>query len=100
MLRHKTSAYQRVITALSDRMIQHSAICPDQIEAKRLRPETPLQIDIVYKIALFHITDLLQMFKGARTVDMSTLSNVKFDRGDARMLARNYARMVSLCPAA
>ena len=63
MLRHKTSAYQRVITALSDRMIQHSAICPDQIEAQRLRPKTPLQIDIVYKIALFHITDLLQMFQ-------------------------------------
>lgn len=43
--------------------------------------------------------DVLQMFKGAQTVDMSTLSNVKFDRGDARMLAKNYARMVSLYPA-
>jgi hypothetical protein len=42
--------------------------------------------------------DLLKMFDGARTVDMSELSNVKFDRGDARLLASNYARMVSLCP--
>ena len=39
------------------------------------------------------------MFKGAQTVDMSALSNVKFDRADARILARNYHRMVSLCPA-
>lgn len=42
--------------------------------------------------------DLLRMFEGEHTVDMSTLSNVKFDRGDARMLAKNYAHMVSLCP--
>ena len=49
MLRHKTSAYQRVITALSDRMIQHSAICPDQIEAQRLRPKTPLQSTLSIK---------------------------------------------------
>ena len=43
--------------------------------------------------------DLLRMFDGAETIDMSELSNVKFDRDDARMLARNYHRMVSLCPA-
>ena len=43
--------------------------------------------------------DLLQMFEGAKTVDMSALSNVKFDRDDARILAGNYHRMVSLCPA-
>jgi hypothetical protein len=43
--------------------------------------------------------DLLQMFEGAPPVDMSTLSNVKFDRGDARRLAENFAHLVSLCPA-
>lgn len=50
--------------------------------------------------ATLHLcADLLQMFEGEHAVDMSTLSNVKFDRGDARMLAKNYAHMVSLCPA-
>ena len=44
----------------------------------------------------FH-TDLLQMFIGAQTVDMTALPNVKFDRTDARLLADNYARMVSIC---
>jgi hypothetical protein len=42
-------------------------------------------------------TDLLQMFSGAKTVDMAGLSNVKFDRTDAKLLADNYARMVSIC---
>jgi len=42
-------------------------------------------------------TDLLQMFDGVQTVDMAVLPNVKFDRTDARLLADNYARMMSLC---
>jgi len=42
--------------------------------------------------------DLLQMFKGAQTVDMSALSNVKFDSDDARLLATNYRYMVSALP--
>lgn len=42
-------------------------------------------------------TDLLQMFSGARTIDMVALSNVKFDHADAKLLADNYATMVSLC---
>jgi hypothetical protein len=42
-------------------------------------------------------TDLLQMFSGAKTVDMAGMSNVKFDRTDAKLLADNYARMVSIC---
>jgi len=42
-------------------------------------------------------TDLLHMFSGAKTVDMAGLSNVKFDRTDAKLLAENYARMVSIC---
>lgn len=41
--------------------------------------------------------DLLRMFEGARTVDMVALPNVKFDRADAKLLADNYARMISLC---
>lgn len=44
--------------------------------------------------------DLLQMFTGTQTVDMAALPNVKFDRADAKLLADNYARMVSLCEAA
>ena len=39
--------------------------------------------------------DVLRMFQGAQTVDMSSLSNVKFDRDDARVLATNYRHMVS-----
>jgi hypothetical protein len=43
--------------------------------------------------------DLQRMFKSYQTVDMSELSNVKVDSGDAHLLAKNYANMVSLCPA-
>jgi hypothetical protein len=43
--------------------------------------------------------DLLQMFSGVKTVDMAGLSNVKFDPTDAKLLADNYARMVSICSA-
>ena len=39
--------------------------------------------------------DLLKMFTGHATVDMAALSNVKFDRNDAALLARNYAEMIS-----
>jgi hypothetical protein len=42
-------------------------------------------------------TDLLQMFSGAETVDMAVISTVKFDRTDAKLLADNYSRMVSIC---
>ena len=44
--------------------------------------------------------DLLQMFYGSQVVDMIALPNVKFDRADAKLLADNYASMVSLCGAA
>jgi len=43
----------------------------------------------------FHI-DLLQMFSGVTTVDMAEMSNVKFDRTDAKLLADNFAHMVSI----
>jgi len=42
-------------------------------------------------------TDLLQMFNGAQTVDMAALPSVKFDHTDARLLADNYAQMLSVC---
>lgn len=42
-------------------------------------------------------TDLLQMFSGVNKVDMAGMSNVKFDRTDAKLLADNYSRMVSIC---
>lgn len=42
--------------------------------------------------------DLLQMFTAVETVDMAALPNVKFDHDDARLLADNYAGMLSICP--
>jgi hypothetical protein len=42
-------------------------------------------------------TDLLQIFNGGKTVDMAGMPSVKFDRTDAKLLADNYARMVSIC---
>ncbi len=42
-------------------------------------------------------TDVLQMFKGTQTLDMAALPNVKFDRADAKLLADNYAGLVSKC---
>ena len=41
--------------------------------------------------------DVMKLFEGANTVDMMTLSNVKFDRADARLIADNYESMISLC---
>jgi hypothetical protein len=42
--------------------------------------------------------DLLALFAGNRTIDMEALSNVKFDRADAALLADNYASMITLIP--
>jgi hypothetical protein len=39
--------------------------------------------------------DLLKIFTAHASVDMAALSNVKFDRNDAALLARNYAEMIS-----
>lgn len=39
--------------------------------------------------------DILRLFQGQYSIDMSKLSNVKFDRNDARRLAENYAGMIS-----
>lgn len=41
--------------------------------------------------------DIMRLFTGANTIDMMTLSNVKFDRADARLIADNYETMISLC---
>jgi hypothetical protein len=40
--------------------------------------------------------NLLALFTGKRTVDLQALSNVKFDRADASLVANNYATMISL----
>ena len=42
--------------------------------------------------------DLMRLFAGDQVVDMQVLSNVKFDRVDAGLLANNYASMISLVP--
>lgn len=42
--------------------------------------------------------DLSKMFTGERLVDLGSLSSVTFDGEDSRLLARNYARMVGVCP--
>ena len=43
--------------------------------------------------------DLLTMFTGARTVDLAALPSVTFDGDDSRLLAGNWAGMVTACPA-
>ena len=47
--------------------------------------------------ALTFKVDIMRVFKGTNIIDMSTLSNVKFDRADARLIADNYETMISLC---
>lgn len=39
--------------------------------------------------------DALSLFRGDNTIDLRTLSTVKFDHADAARLARNYARMIT-----
>src|SRR5262249_34430580 len=39
--------------------------------------------------------DLLRLFQGPTNVDMTALPSVKFDRGDAALLGRNFAEMVT-----
>jgi hypothetical protein len=41
--------------------------------------------------------DILRVFDGPATVDMVALPNVKFDKTDAKLLADNYAGMVTIC---
>ena len=50
------------------------------------------------EVSLDFRVDLLQMFAAKARVNMSALPNVKFDRGDAKRLADNYAGMIALCP--
>ncbi len=40
--------------------------------------------------------DLMRLFTGVSIVDMATMSNVKFDRTDAKVMADNYARLITL----
>jgi methanobactin biosynthesis MbnP-like protein len=39
--------------------------------------------------------DLLRLFQGSTNLNMAALPSVKFDRGDAALLARNFAAMVT-----
>ena len=41
--------------------------------------------------------DIMKLFKGTDTIDMSALPSVKFDRADARLIAGNYETMITLC---
>lgn len=43
--------------------------------------------------------DLLRMFTGVETVDIQEMPSVTFDGDDSRLLAGNWARMVTDCPA-
>jgi hypothetical protein len=52
---------------------------------------TPRSLD-----ALLFAVDVMALFNGNNTVDMMALPNVKFDRGDAGLLAGNFAAMISL----
>ncbi|MEH6570894.1 MAG: MbnP family protein [Halioglobus sp.] len=49
-------------------------------------------------VALDFRVDLLQMFTANALVNMTALPSVKFDLGDAKRLADNYAGMIALCP--
>jgi hypothetical protein len=41
--------------------------------------------------------DILSLFVGANVIDMAALSSVKFDKDDAKLIAENYAHMITLC---
>ncbi len=41
--------------------------------------------------------DIMKLFSGRSIIDMEQLSSVKFDRVDAKLIADNYADMISLC---
>jgi hypothetical protein len=62
---------------------------------KRISTRFDAQLLATGDAALNFRVDLLRMFTAHATVDMAALSNVKFDRGDAALLARNYAEMIS-----
>ncbi len=47
--------------------------------------------------ALTFKVDIMRVFTGTNIIDMSTLSSVKFDMADARLIADNYETMISLC---
>ena len=40
--------------------------------------------------------DILQMFEGEETIDLSTKPSVLFDKSDAQLVANNYAKLISL----
>ena len=67
----------------------------DNYKVVALRLEEPL-FDRRTAALAFKV-DIMRVFKGTNIIDMSTLSSVKFDRADARLIADNYELMISLC---
>jgi hypothetical protein len=41
------------------------------------------------------VVDVMRLFDGAATIDMAALSNVKFDRADAKLLAGNFEFLIA-----
>jgi len=44
--------------------------------------------------------DVMRLFDGETPIDMQALSNVKFDRDDARRIASNFSRLIEYMPPA
>ena len=49
------------------------------------------------KVLLSHFTQAIRRIFTGGQMDMSKLSNVKFDRRDAKQLANNYRNMIQPC---
>lgn len=56
--------------------------------------DTPVELNAASRVD-FDV-DVLKLFDGANKVDMAEISSVKFNKTDARMLADNYATMITL----
>lgn len=64
---------------------------------KQLSIDLPERLTEGREVTLDFRIDLMRMFNGKQVVDMLALPSVKFERADAKLLADNYAHMVSLC---
>ena len=63
-----------------------------------LTPQAPPTPHATSQCSFSFDVDLMRLFKGASTVDMASIPDVKFDRADSRMIAGNFASMISLHP--
>ncbi len=46
--------------------------------------------------AAYFKVDIMRLFTGATTIDMSELSDVKFDKTDAQVIANNFEKMITM----